>query len=195
MAEATQSTLLQRIRDPSDHSAWREFDRIYRPLMVGYAVARGVQPSDAEDIAQQAAECVLRSIHSYQDGGKGSFRAWVRRIVERRLQDHFRTRREIQATSTVLEAQPSDDPSLTALWEAQWWRVLLRHCVLRVRDEVAVKTFEAFREHALEGKAADAVAASLGMNISQVYVAKHRILRRIRELMALLSDGERVEVA
>ncbi|GIK16224.1 MAG: hypothetical protein BroJett003_11880 [Planctomycetota bacterium] len=194
MAEAARFTLLQRIRDPSDYSAWREFDRIYRPKMVGYAVSRGVQPSDAEDIAQQASEGVLRGLANFEHRRMGSFWAWLRIIVERRVQDHFRKRHEIQATSMFLEAQPSDDPSLTALWDWQRRTELLRYCVMRVRNEVAPSTFAAFCALAVEGRCADAVASDLGINISQVYVAKHRVIRRIRELFNELSDGTLIEV-
>ncbi|KAA0224012.1 MAG: sigma-70 family RNA polymerase sigma factor [Planctomycetota bacterium] len=191
VAEATQSTLLQRIRDPSDHSAWREFDRIYRPMMVQYALARGMQPADADDIVQQTNEGVLRGLTSYKHRQEGGFRAWLRLIIERRVRDHFRRRRETQATTAVLEAQPSDDPPLTTLWDRQWCAELLRICAMHVRNEVAPHTFAAFCAHAIEGRPADAVASDLGMKLNQVYIAKHRVMRRIRELINELSDGKR----
>ncbi len=67
--EDTRSTLLVRLRDPTDQDAWRTFDELYRPMLVGYACARGLDQADAEDVAQQCIQAVLKQI--------GANRTWI----------------------------------------------------------------------------------------------------------------------
>lgn len=47
----TSLTLLERLRNPDDSVAWREFDTRYRELIVWFVRRRGVEAADAEDCA------------------------------------------------------------------------------------------------------------------------------------------------
>lgn len=60
--EDTRSTLLARLTDREDEDAWRTFDKLYRPMLVGYARTRGLTTHDAEDVAQECVEAVLDNI-------------------------------------------------------------------------------------------------------------------------------------
>ena len=48
----TQHTLIQRLRDPADQEAWQRFESGHRELVVRFAMRRGLQRQDAEDVAQ-----------------------------------------------------------------------------------------------------------------------------------------------
>ncbi|MHC4107313.1 MAG: RNA polymerase sigma factor [Planctomycetota bacterium] len=186
--EDTRSTLLVRLRDPADQDAWRTFDELYRPMLVGYACARGLGQADAEDVAQQCIQAVLNQIGDYQH--LGSFRSWLRTIAERRICDLFRRRREVQADTAVWSSQPDSNPPPQDLWEHHWWRAHLRYCAERVKRHFEESTYAAFVGYAMEGEAAATVAEKLGLSVNKVYVAKHRVLERIRELMFELTGSE-----
>ena len=49
-------------------------------------------------------------------------------------------------------------------------------------------TWQAFWQTAVEGKPAKEVAARLGMTVGAVYIAKSRVLGRIKEQVAQLLD-------
>jgi len=49
----TRDSLLIRVADPSDQSAWEQFARIYRPVVYNVERMRGLQDADAQDVAQQ----------------------------------------------------------------------------------------------------------------------------------------------
>jgi RNA polymerase sigma-70 factor (ECF subfamily) len=180
--EETRTTLLLRLKDGADQTAWRTFDQLYRPMLITYSQARGLDANDAEDVAQQCVQAVLDKIGTYEH--RGSFKSWLRAIAEKKICDRFRTRgREVQAESAVWAGKADPHPGPDELWERQWWNAHLRHGAETVRGEVAETTFAAFVSYALEGKGAEVVAASLGLTVNQVYVAKHRVLDRIRSLM------------
>lgn len=180
--EETRTTLLIRLKNGDDQTAWRTFDQLYRPMLVSYAGSRGLDPNDSEDVAQQCMQAVLDKISTYEH--QGSFKTWLRAIAEKKICDRFRAKgREVQAESAVLAGKADPNPSPDEIWERQWWQAHLRHGADVVRGEVAQTTFAAFVGYAIEGQAADAVAQSLGLSVNQVYVAKHRVLDRIRTLI------------
>ena len=82
--QTTRPSLLIRVRDLSDGSAWAEFVEIYAPLIHRYARRRGLQDADAADIVQDVlrefARCVPR--FSY-DPQAGRFRGWLYTLTRR----------------------------------------------------------------------------------------------------------------
>ena len=70
---------------------------------------------------------------------------------------------------------------LAARVEAEFDKELLELAMLRARERVAESTWEAFRLAALEQMAPQAVADKLGVRVSQVYLAKHRVQKLVQE--------------
>ncbi len=62
----TRATLLLRIRDLKDRTAWSEFVALYTPLLYSYALKAGLQDADAADVAQEAMCDVVRSIREFE---------------------------------------------------------------------------------------------------------------------------------
>ncbi len=187
--DETRDTLLSRLRDRSDQAAWRTFDGLYRELLVGYARARGLSDADAQDVAQQCVTAVMESIATYRH--EASFRAWLRAIAERKVIDVYRRgRREVPLGSGVIAARQDDATGIDTLWRRNWERAHLRHALEAVRREVAERTWAAFERYALEGRPPEAVATELGMSVGLVYVAKHRVLERLRAMLTDLTGHD-----
>jgi RNA polymerase sigma-70 factor (ECF subfamily) len=62
----------------------------------------------------------------------------------------------------------------------------------QVRAEVEAATWQAFWQTACEEKDGKAVAQSLGLSVGAVYIAKSRVLARLRERIRAM-DGESQE--
>ncbi len=69
------------------------------------------------------------------------------------------------------------------------WRVWKGSVVL-FAGEFEEKTVSAFRRLTLEKASAQTVASELGLTVAAVYMAKSRVLRRLRELAADLVGEE-----
>ena len=186
--EDTRSTLLVRLTNREDEDAWRTFDKLYRPMLVGYARTRGLSTHDAEDVAQQCVEAVLGNIDRYQH--VGSFKAWLRTIAENKIRDESRRRREQQAPASVLSAQADSDPGPSEIWERHWFNEHLRYCVEQGRPDVSENTYQAFYPNVIEGRPAKAVAERLGISVNQVYVSKFRVMERVRRMLADLTGSD-----
>src|SRR5262249_14947533 len=66
---------------------------------------------------------------------------------------------------------------------------LLEAAKARVRVRVAPHTWEAFRLVALEGRPAAEVAATVGMQVAMVYVAKSKVQKLLQEEIRRLEGG------
>ena len=81
-------------------------------------------------------------------------------------------------------AQVPDEQTATGIWDTEWERTVLDQCLHQARTEFEPQTFRAFEMTVREGLGPDDVAQSLGLTVKSVYNAKHRILKRVRELRA-----------
>lgn len=190
---ATRHTLLVKLRDPADESAWREFVGLYRPLVYRLARAKGLQHADADDLCQDVFRAVGRAVEGWNpDAGRGRFRGWLFTVARNLAVNHLtrggRYRGAGGDDAGLLAAVPAADPDLTAEFEAEYRRRLFRWAADQVRGEFAARTWQAFWATAVEGRPAAAVAAELGMTAGAVYVAKSRVLARLRHRIQQLGD-------
>jgi RNA polymerase sigma-70 factor (ECF subfamily) len=189
--ETTRATLLQRVKDRTDDTAWRDFNRMYFPLLFRYARARGLAPPDAEDVAQQTMQAVSRGIADFEySSTRGKFRNWLRTITDHKVTDLLRKRREVLIGSALLDQSGSSSAEPDRLWELQWQKEHLRYCLERLREEVPVKSYQCFHLFALQQKPAGEVAQLLGVSENQVWVTKHRLLGRLQAMMAEFFGSE-----
>jgi RNA polymerase sigma factor (sigma-70 family) len=186
----TRPSLLVRLRDHQDAEAWAQFVRLYAPCIYGYLRKHGVQDADAGDLTQVCLRQVAVHIGSmeYASGG-GSFRGWLFTIVRNQLRDfHRKPRRFVQgsgdsAVQRLLENQPASEEDESADWEREYKCSLFAWAAQQVRPTVLETTWEAFRLTAVEGKSGKEAACRLGMTVAAVYLAKSRIMMRLRTII------------
>src|SRR5262245_38875395 len=93
---ATRASLLVRLRDATDHEAWRQFSRLYAALIYGFARKRGLQDADAADLMQEVLRTVAGAVGGLDyDPGRGSFRSWLFTVTRNKLYN-FVSRRKRQ---------------------------------------------------------------------------------------------------
>jgi DNA-directed RNA polymerase specialized sigma24 family protein len=105
-------------------------------------------------------------------------------MVDRRVTDLFRKKREQHANTGALGQLEAVHPSLEEVWDAEWKNQHLKHCVEQLRSEVSRRTFDAFSLVVIQGRPVADACDELGMNPNQIYKAKARMLRRVRGKMA-----------
>jgi RNA polymerase sigma-70 factor (ECF subfamily) len=186
----TTSTILQRLRDFDDRSAWQRFHaRFFRPL-TSFALRSGLDRTEAEDLAQ---DVLMAFAEGHRRGqykpGEGRLSSWLFGIAYRQICSRRRkAQREAQHTdpdagrASRLVNVP-DDHEASQIWNAEWEAATLETCLAHVRTEVAPNTLRAFELTVREGRTAEQAAAELQMTRDAVYVAKHRVLKRLRALL------------
>ena len=190
----TQKSLIFRIRDAGDTDAWTHFVEIYGPLIYRYGRRRGLQDADAADLSQAVLTEVATCVHRFNyDAELGRFRNWLlviaRYKVSRQLQKLARCTGSGDSQMVAqLEQQPVEDAT-DEKWETEYREHLFRWAAGQVRDEVEAPTWMAFWKTAVENKTPAEVAKELGMKVGTIYVAKSRVLLRIREKIATVDES------
>src|SRR5947209_5246148 len=127
MEPTTRRSLVLRLRNLDDETAWTEFVEIYEPLVYRLARRKGLQEADARDVCQDVFRAVATAIERWDpDPAKGKFRSWLFRIA-RNLVVNFLSRqgrlvRGSGRTSVqeLLEAQPAADAAAQAEFAAEF---------------------------------------------------------------------------
>jgi len=177
---ATRSSLLQRVCDPRDAKSWSEFDGIYRPLLTRYARQRNLDAESAEDVAQQCLAAVSAKIGQFEK--RRSFRAWLRGMVDHKVADHLeKQRRHAHAGDDRLQDAAAAAPAPHEAWEREWNQSLLQLLLANLRTNFAEHTLHAFELYVLQGMSVAEIHRLLGMSPNQIYIAKSRVTRHIRE--------------
>lgn len=192
----TRASLLVRLRNPGDEAAWKEFVDLYGPLVYGYARKQGLQDADAADLGQEVFGAVAGAIGRLEyDPRRGLFRNWLFTVVRRKLLNRQASQGNKArgsgdtATQQLLEQAPAPDEA-DAEWEAEWQQRLFAWACTQVRPAVSDATWQAFWQTAVAGRPNKQVAAELGMSATAVYLARHRVFSRLRELIRSVQDQE-----
>ena len=185
---ATSPSLLIRIRDRGDHPAWSQFVAIYQPLIHGFARKHGLQEADAADLTQEVLRAVARSAGRFDyDPRRGTFRGWLFTVVRNKLRNFLEARqRQVQGSGdtgveAALNQQPTPADGPEAEWDREYERRLFTWAAEQVKGTVQESTWQAFWQTAVEGKAGQEVAQSLGLTVAAVYLAKSRVMARLKE--------------
>lgn len=184
----TTTALLDALRDPAQATVWTTFDTRYRPIILGVARNLGLDEHDAADVAQEALTQFLKDYRAgkYQRG-RGRLRSWIIGIVKHRVADVRRDRvrrRELHGES-VIAALPADD-ALEQLWDAEQRAAVLRDAFAELRrgTRTSDDSLRAFERLCFDQRPAADVAAELGMTTHDVYMAKNRVMDRLRAIAA-----------
>jgi RNA polymerase sigma-70 factor (ECF subfamily) len=192
-SRGTQPSLLLRMRDAHDAESWRTFVTTYAPLVHGYCRKRGLQDADAADVTQDVLAQVARSIQAFEyDPARGRFRDWLRTVILGKLARWAERRprewsvADKDAGESLLEQLPS--PEADNEWAAEFHAHILKTALGRIRSGFEAKNWAAFQEVWAHGRAAAEVADELKMPVAAVYVAKSRVLKRLRDEVLHLAE-------
>jgi RNA polymerase sigma-70 factor (ECF subfamily) len=197
----TRRSLLSRLRNLDDHESWRDFFELYWRMLYRVARRAGLGEADAEDVVQETVVAVARQMPRFRyDAARGSFKGWLFRIVGRRVTDHLRrVYREPPRAETVFDtpadegtAEPSDPveagDAMGLAWEQEWEQAVFEAAVARVREQTNPKHFQVFDCCVRLGWPAAKVAATLGLSAAQVYLARHRVSRAVKQAARIIND-------
>jgi RNA polymerase sigma-70 factor (ECF subfamily) len=185
--DETRQSLLLRART-GEANAWRGLTDLYRPLIIGWLNRQGVPARDLEDLSQDILLSVVKHLPTFEHSGRrGAFRSWLRTIVCSRTTDYWRAIEAgtqgsggSGATAALQQiADPDSDPNRQ--WDEEHDRYVLDCLLDLVEEEFEPATLQAFRRLALDGASGAEAARELGLSVAAVYVAKSRVLRRIRQ--------------
>ena len=188
--DATRATLLVRLRDLGDAASWQEFFDTYWRLIYGVARKSGLNDGEAQDVVQETLAAVARHMPNFHyDPAVGSFKSWLLQMTRWRIADQFRKRlpvaeRPPEGETHTAPVEHCIDPQsldLDAVWETDWQQTILAAAISRVKRHLDPEKFQLFDCYVNKEWPAAKVAATFGVSVEQVYMARHRILELIKK--------------
>lgn len=192
MSLDTSLSLMEQLRDPAAGPAWEKLVAIYTPLIRSRMRAAHLQPADIDDQTQRTLQIVVENLPKFEHNGRpGAFRTWLRAITVNVLRQFWcsagkwHQSDEASSLESLLEDPASD---LNQRWDEEYNACLVSGLLNLVRHEFAPATFEAFRQLVIEGVPPADVARQHQMTLNAVYIAKARVMARLRHLGQGLLD-------
>ena len=182
--------MLDALHDPENAAVWEDFDKRYRPILIGFARNLGLDEQDAADVAQ---ETLTRFVSEYRvgryDRNKGRLGAWLVGIARYRILDLRRRKSgkaQLVGESGIIDLD--DHQQLTQVWENERRLAVLRAAMNELRshsrtDPRTIKIFEMLMVHDVTPQA---VAKEHGVGVHDVYLAKSRVAQRLRKIVERL---------
>jgi RNA polymerase sigma factor (sigma-70 family) len=197
----TRRTLLSRLRNLDDQESWRTFFDLYWRLLYNVARKSGLDDPGAQEIVQETVIAVARKMPEFRyDPARGTFRQWLLRITRRRIIDHLRRLYRQPITAEVAPESLDEDEehaaavtdqsasAIEAAWNEEWEKSTFDAALARVRAAINPRHFQVFDYCVLKQWPASKVAATLGLNAAQVYLAKHRVAQAMKRAVRRIND-------
>jgi RNA polymerase sigma-70 factor (ECF subfamily) len=191
---STSLSLLDRVR-AKEQAAWERLVCLYAPLVDWWCHGYRLQEADTADVRQEVFLAVARRIEEFRrEQASGSFRGWLHTITRHKVYDHWRMEATKAATGgsdvydQLLHLSPGEPDEPAAGSEVEEQGILYRRAVQLIATDFEETTRKAFWMVAVEGRLPAEVARELGISTNAVYLAKGRVLARLREEFAGLID-------
>lgn len=177
----TSQTLLGRMKQGRNEADWRRFVDLYTPLLYFWANRNGLQDSDAADLVQEVLSLLVKKLPEFDYDPQKSFRGWLRTVTLNRLRTLRRRRMEHPQSEAAGQRHEEPVAYDEGFWEVDYHQHLAARALEIMRDSFETNTWKACWELVVSGRTAAEVGADLGLSEGAVYVAKSRVLKRLRE--------------
>lgn len=187
--DTTPISLLERVRKPGDHEAWQRLVELTTPLLFAWAYRAGLRDHDAADLVQDVLAVLVEKLPNFVYDHERSFRGWLRVVTTNKFLERRRklAPRAVSPDDALLGELP-DPTILEPFWEEEYRRQLVARAMELMQTHFQPATWKACWEHVVSGRSAIEVAAELGTTTAAVYVAKGRVLRKLRAELAGMMD-------
>jgi len=195
----TRASLLGRLKDWEDNESWRDFFNTYWKLIYGFAIQRGLSHEEAQEAVQETVVAVAKSIGKFQyDPQVCAFKTWLLGVTRSKIANQFARRarhpaaaacvsRDGSSTTGQVNRMPDEQAAQSdKAWDEEWQKNLMEAAINRVKRRVSIEQYQMFDLFVLKNWPARDVAKTLGVTITHVYVAKHRISKLVRKEVAAL---------
>jgi len=199
----TRKSLIARLDNWEDQRTWDEFYKTYWKLIYSVAVKAGLRSEEAFDVVQETILTIAKqSKKNMYNPEKGSFKSWLMNMTRWRINDQFRKRKKDTAmsvcewgdegrkTSIVDSMEDPKSATLERLWDVEWKKNLADAALSRVKAQVSPKQYQIFDCYVIREWDADKVKKQLGVSMSQVYLAKHRVGKILKKELDRLNKDE-----
>jgi RNA polymerase sigma-70 factor, ECF subfamily len=193
----TSSTLLAGAQSQQG-SAWTTLVDLYGPLIYQLCRRQGLQAACAADVTQEVLIAVSRKLGDYRHDIPGaSFRGWLRTIAWNKIRDYARAKVRVPVADGGTDAQgmwlrlaaENGDTTCSQLQDPNAESLRMQDAMQVVQSEVGEQKWLMFCAVVLDGHSPVEVAKLFETSVNVVYLAKSRILQRLRAVLSAATEA------
>lgn len=187
----TRRSLLGRLKNWDDQASWNDFFQTYWQLIYGVAIKSGLTDVEAQEVVQETVIIVAKKMPDFKyDPAMGSFKGWLLHTTRWRIADQLRKRQGEGArgfdssndrTATIERVADPAGSQLDIIWDEEWKKNLFDAALEKVKHQVKARHFQIFDLYVVKKWPVQKVARALGVNLGQVYLAKHRVTHLLKK--------------
>jgi RNA polymerase sigma-70 factor, ECF subfamily len=183
----TSPSLLEQLKTGGSASVWNRFVQLYTPLLFYWVKRMGFDRTEAADVVQDVLMLLLVRMPEFEYDRQKSFRAWLRTITFNKCRDAIRrtNAREFHESQRAVEWRETSDSVFT---DIEYKAAVARRALQLLKPQFSNETWEAAWQSSVTGRQAKDIADQLGMSVNSVYLAKARVLKKLREHLKGLWD-------
>jgi len=186
-ADFTRASLLSRVKDPSDEAAWRQFEALYRDLLVRFCRRRGLQEADADDVVQTVMANLVKGLPRFAyDRGRGRFRDYLFRCTDHAIARWAARPKGRELALCDIESSADEGipgPEARQIWEDEWMAHHYRLAMRTIRESFEARSVDIF-DRSVAGETVTRLAAAFDMSEQAVHKVRQRIKARMEDLIA-----------
>jgi RNA polymerase sigma-70 factor (ECF subfamily) len=187
---STSLSMLDRLRRTRDPETWARFVEIYGQLIVEWNQQAGLQPADANDVAQEILVAVLEKVPGFQRTEEGSFRNWLKSIALPKIRGQIRRQKRMDSWRDIDEMTELADPSQEREYAADYSESVVSRALKVISRDFEESTWRAFEMVFFEKRDPEEVGRELGMSRNSVYIARSRVSKKVKEILRDLIDED-----
>jgi len=180
--ESTSQSLIQAAK-MGDEQAREDLYLMYYRLVCHWCLEKGVRVHAIDDIVQDVYVALFEALPTFEHN---SFRGFLWTLTRNKIRDHFRREGWLEAVGsaiTRLVDNVKSVPSASRRAEETEMKEIIRGVADVVKRHSSERDFRACEMCTIEDMTGAQVAAILGCNRNQVYLANSRVLGRMREIL------------
>jgi RNA polymerase sigma factor (sigma-70 family) len=178
-----------------DPELWRQFDAIYRPMLLEFLRKQGLDAFKADDVVQHIFMKLLAKIDTY-DRTRCRFRTWLFGVAKNTLIDLARRQASYKRAldgwaRNLLQATPSDSVRMAEDWAKLHRTKILKHALETVRARTSARAWACFEQRLLRNRPGAEIARELGITPNVVYVNSCRVLKEVTTICQEFDEDPR----
>ena len=183
----------QNLTNWGDSGEWNSFFTQYHPFLKNLAISYKLPTQDVDDVVQEVFIAMAKHFRDKKfDSNKGAFHYWVTTFAKWRMIDIIR-RNQTKAKfitsgdDLLMELQPDESSDLNEKFEREHRFQVVRDALTNLKTQRLNKEYEIFCDMYLRDMSKEELMAKYKTSASGVYLAKHRVLKKLKAEINRLS--------
>lgn len=181
--ERTPASLLARLKQTESAEAWTRFVYLFAPLLDRWAHMLGLRDADAADVVQDVFCILVARLPAFIYDPQKSFRAWLWTVLRNACRDYNQRRNLPLLPAETIDRRAAGD-GIDDVEESEYRHYVVGRAMQIMQADFTPATWKAFWSVVVEDRPGVEVARELGISVNAVYLARVRVLSRLRQELA-----------